>query len=70
MSGVWFKLLIDSDDAAFDEYPGTELARILRDVADLVDETEPDNRWRKLRDVNGNHVGDFTYMHKDNDHDE
>jgi len=56
------KLEIVADNATFDEAPGFELGRILREAADKVEE------WRDgvepvgfaLRDVNGNTVGQLT----------
>lgn len=59
-SGVVMKITIaiDCDNEAFSGYPGAEIARILKVITkDLEDvgELEPDS-W-KLRDHNGNTVG-------------
>lgn len=59
-----FKVVIDVENAAFeDENMGTELARILREVADTVDGTsgETESIWGTLRDVNGNKVGQYRF---------
>ena len=60
-----FKVVIDVENAAFeDENMGTELARILREVADTVDGTsgETESIWGTLRDVNGNKVGQYRFV--------
>lgn len=53
-----FELHIDTDNAAFD-YPGPEVARILRELADLLDDGVTGHG--PLRDVNGNRVGSWEY---------
>jgi hypothetical protein len=50
-----FTLRIETDHAAFEE-PGAELARILRGLADKLEDT-PGAGTGNLRDVNGNQVG-------------
>lgn len=54
-------ITIRTENAAFDEF-GTEIARILRVLADHLDGTpEPNDvfdRHHKLIDINGNHVGE------------
>ena len=56
-----FRLTIDTDNAAFADDPGAELARILRDAADALEYTgEP--VW-PLRDANGNRVGTWELEH-------
>jgi hypothetical protein len=57
-------IVIETDNAAFEDSPGAELARILREVADKLarhSEVQPGDSF-KLRDLNGNTVGkaDFT----------
>jgi hypothetical protein len=47
---------IKMDNAAFDE-PAGELARILRDIAERIEQGEI--MAFNLRDVNGNNVGTF-----------
>ena len=56
---------IRMDNAAFDEGgKGYELARILRDLADKVQETHSfnENDDTKLRDGNGNTVGTVKFI--------
>ena len=44
--------------SAFDEYPGIEAARILRELADRIENmTQAPDGLMMLHDVNGNHVG-------------
>lgn len=51
-----FKLTIRTENEAFDGFPGDELARILRDVAEKLQ----DGRNRAVCvDVNGNTVGSW-----------
>ena len=57
------KVVIDCDNAAFHDdcgniQPGPEVARILRKLADLIEEDFGEARDRvDLRDYNGNNVG-------------
>jgi hypothetical protein len=54
-------ITIDMDNAAFEDAPGSELARILRRLAKAVDGHDFDPRDSgKLYDINGNTVGSFT----------
>ena len=63
-----FKLKISTDNAAFEDDAGHEIARILRELADKmsasgfrVDTFENDyNERGNLRDINGNTVGEWT----------
>lgn len=48
---------IQMDNAAFSEGPATELARILRQLADDVEQGGSERET--LRDYNGNKVGEF-----------
>jgi hypothetical protein len=50
---------IDISNDAFQESPGSEVARILRDLADQLDNQTVMPNSAKLRDVNGNAVGVF-----------
>ena len=52
-------LELDLDNAAFEDNPGLEVARILREVADRVDGYSFRNprTVSPLRDINGNRVG-------------
>jgi hypothetical protein len=51
-----FTMTIDTDNAAFEEDPGFELARLLKLVAHRVEEGE---RYGSLYDANGNYVGEY-----------
>ncbi len=53
-----FTLKIETENAAFAEDGSSEVARILRDVASRLDRGETDGR---VRDANGNTVGDFGF---------
>jgi hypothetical protein len=62
-----FKLTINLDNAAFDEAPGEELARILEGVAPHLrarDFSRGVLRVCTLRDANGNTVGDYRFTGK------
>ena len=54
---------IEMDNAAFDETPATEVARILRSLASDIERNPPHERGNVvntvLRDINGNAVGNF-----------
>lgn len=52
-----FTLSIKTDNAAFED-PNAEVARILRDAAERV---EQGFSRGLLRDINGNTVGDFDF---------
>ena len=53
-----FKLEIETSGAAFDDPAGYEIARILRDIADIIEGTHGD--WTHVvTDSNGNSVGKF-----------
>lgn len=52
------KLFIETGNAAFDDQPATELARILRALAQKI-EADP-APYIVLRDINGNKVGECT----------
>jgi hypothetical protein len=54
-----FTARISMDNAAFDDCPGSELARILREIARQVERGESEIS-REVTDINGNHVGRFT----------
>lgn len=51
-----FKLTIETGNAAFDDCPGAEVARILREAATAI---ERGTRGAPLHDINGNRVGRF-----------
>lgn len=50
-----FKLEIQCDNAAFEDAPELETARLLREAAHRIQRGE---KRVRLRDVNGNHVGE------------
>ena len=52
-----FTLYIKCDGAAFDETPASEIARILRSVADKIEAEGPSGFYETIRDINGNDVG-------------
>lgn len=57
-----FNLSIETENAAFEESPAAEIARILRDVAARLDRYGlPDAEGRPVNDANGNRVGRYTY---------
>lgn len=51
-----FSLIIETDNAAFDDAEATETARILRAVADRLEDGNLDG---KAHDLNGNTVGEW-----------
>ena len=56
-----FTLTFSTDGAAFAEHPYIEIARLLREAADVADTTLYADRIVRLRDVNGNRVGFFIH---------
>ncbi len=52
-----FQLEISTDNAAFEESPVFELARIFRVVIADLELGREFRIWRTLRDINGNAVG-------------
>lgn len=56
MTSKTFKVSFGTGNAAFDGTPAYEIARLLREIADRV---EDGARQGTLNDVNGNLVGDF-----------
>lgn len=57
MNMATWNIRIKDANAAFDENPAGEVARILRDLADRI-ETHGDEGRIALRDINGNTVGE------------
>lgn len=49
-------ITLETGNAAFEDAPATEIARILRDLADLI-ESGMGTDETPLRDINGNRVG-------------
>lgn len=56
-----FKLEINCDNAAFGDTPGIEVAALLRDIADAVEENP---ETRSIFDTNGNTVGQYAFKGK------
>lgn len=57
-----FTITIDIDNAAFEDAPTSELARMLEELADDL-RSRQDERWfdgKRLMDINGNTVGRIT----------
>ena len=52
-----FRLTITCENAAFEDSPEAEIARILREVAVFLDAGIDFDAYKSLRDVNGNVVG-------------
>jgi hypothetical protein len=55
-----FKIKIECDNAAFENDPLAEVARILREAADKLEQGQD---GFKLRDINGNTVGSADFHH-------
>ena len=51
-----FTLQFETDNAAFENYPAAEAARILREVADKV---QDGTHEKAIIDINGNTIGGF-----------
>jgi hypothetical protein len=62
-----FRLQISCDSAAFDHGMMTEIARILRDVAERVESHEDCGAFIKVRDINGNIIGSCDFALKPTD---
>jgi hypothetical protein len=56
-----FKLTIETGNSAFESRPEKEIARILRELAIAVENDGLHNQPFKVRDVNGNTVGQATF---------
>lgn len=54
-----FMLHFTADNAAFDPDPNPEIVRILREVADRIEQGDSFNKFRNVTDINGNIVGVF-----------
>lgn len=54
-----FKLHIHTDNAAFEDNKGPELARILRELAYKMEKDGPSWCYQNLKDINGNIVGKY-----------
>jgi hypothetical protein len=58
------KLFIETGNAAFEDAPATELARILRKLASRIEEGTIDD-YVPLFDYNGNKVGEAQFSRPD-----
>lgn len=59
-----FVVELECDNDAFAEAPSAEVARILRDIANRIEDTPLDSRAIPIgtaRDLNGNRVGFFRF---------
>lgn len=55
-----FNLYVNCDNAAFDSNPAPEVVRILREVAQQIEDAgEVPDMFKTIRDVNGNDVGRY-----------
>ena len=54
-----FELFFSCDNAVFDDAPMAEVSRILRDVAQRIDDGDDAGFYRTIRDINGNDIGRF-----------
>ena len=54
-----FRLNLNCDNAAFDELPNHEIARILREAADRIEAGDLPAGYTNLHDINGNAVGAY-----------
>lgn len=57
---VEFEMKLHSSNAAFDENPSAETARILREIADDI-EASVTYCEGNVRDINGNTIGSFSF---------
>jgi len=51
------ELTLQTDNAAFENDPGTESARILRTAADWIEQRGESGQSHAIKDINGNTVG-------------
>jgi hypothetical protein len=62
---VRYTIQIDTEGAAFEDQPGCEIARILRELANTVEGFAFDRQNRRVkfpvRDINGNRCGTHGY---------
>lgn len=54
-----FTLIFNTDNATFHDSPESEVCRILRDIALLVE--RGGFQHSAIRDINGNTIGQYTY---------
>lgn len=56
-----FTVKFDTDNAAFEDDPSYEIARILRGIAARVESGEDCSHYLTILDINGNSVGRFAH---------
>jgi hypothetical protein len=61
-----FRVKIRTANAAFEDGAGLEIARILRDIADRMEDTYGD-AGGSVRDYNGHRVGFYAYSTEETD---
>lgn len=54
-----FALEIETDNAAFEPYPGSEIGRILIVVASRIGGNPTEAGEGRIHDINGDYVGDW-----------
>ena len=54
-----FTLSFDTENTAFDGITNLEIARILRDLANHVENDDIAEQYKNVRDINGNVVGTY-----------
>ena len=55
-----FKLIINTDNAAFADDPHAELSRILRETSEYLTRWDTYPGVQHVRDINGNAVGEWS----------
>ncbi len=55
-----FTVAFDADNAAFEPEPEHEIARILRVIAERVENGEDISHFKTIFDINGNDVGRYS----------
>ena len=60
-----FTVSMNTDNAAFDDDHNSEVARILRAIADKVESHGCSGFFETIRDINGNDVGRYAIKNDD-----
>ena len=63
----YVQIAIEMDNAAFDDHPEMEAARILKELAASIERVGFSHAPCNLRDINGNTVGAFSYYNPEDD---
>lgn len=53
------KLKINCDNDAFHDAPEVEIARVLRKIAQDIEDLEATGMYQNIKDINGNIIGTF-----------